>query len=425
MKRVKFNKLIGILTLLGMISTSVSLNFKEVVENTKQEDKNKNEYVKLQLNLNISDNENIDDNFYDKFIKRLETQKIKFEKYDKSKIFPIIWIFINKSQLDETIKKLNENNYEFNIVKKINVQSQSLNWLDKKNQNRYVVPYYQFILNTKNKNFLNIPSIYKDYNDNYKNKVGILEYYSSDEKEGKEFIVDNLRNSLNVNKSIEPRIKEHGVLVSEILGGENGIHKNSNIYFSNFKDSQEWMKALEWLVLKNNVKIINHSYGFTGDESLYQEKSYYLDYLSRKYGVINVFSSGNGEWNPKTLNEWINERKLAFNSIIVGALNDSNTNISYYSNWRVYEKYEDISKPFVLAPGTYSYYNNKLLNELGHWRTEYKVNKDIYVNGTSFSAPAVSGVISLFLSLEENNKINNDKDRVQSIKSIIAASSMN
>ncbi|MEI2461916.1 hypothetical protein RRG54_00845 [Mycoplasmopsis felis] len=116
----------------GIISTSVSLNFKEVVENTKQEDKNKNEYVKLQLNLNISDKENIDDNFYDKFIKRLEIQKIKFEKYDKSKIFPIIWIFINKSQLDETIKKLNENNYEFNIVKKINVQSQSLNWLDKK-----------------------------------------------------------------------------------------------------------------------------------------------------------------------------------------------------------------------------------------------------------------------------------------------------
>ncbi|WXA51830.1 hypothetical protein RRG58_06275 [Mycoplasmopsis cynos] len=132
MKRVKFNKLIGILTLFGIISTSVSLNFKEVVENTKQEDKNKNEYVKLQLNLNISDKENIDDNFYDKFIKRLEIQKIKFEKYDKSKIFPIIWIFINKSQLDETIKKLNENNYEFNIVKKINVQSQSLNWLDKK-----------------------------------------------------------------------------------------------------------------------------------------------------------------------------------------------------------------------------------------------------------------------------------------------------
>ncbi|WP_322935733.1 hypothetical protein RRG37_04665 [Mycoplasmopsis felis] len=93
MKRVKFNKLIGILTLFGIISTSVSLNFKEVVvENTKQEDKNKNEYVKLQLNLNISDKENIDDNFYDKFIKRLEIQKIKFEKYDKSKIFPIIWI---------------------------------------------------------------------------------------------------------------------------------------------------------------------------------------------------------------------------------------------------------------------------------------------------------------------------------------------
>ncbi|MCU9936982.1 hypothetical protein NW731_00205 [Mycoplasmopsis felis] len=82
MKRIKFNKLIGILTLFGMISTSVSLNFKEV-ENTKQEDKNKNEYVKLQLNLNISDKENIDDNFYDKFIKRLETQKIKWKIWQK------------------------------------------------------------------------------------------------------------------------------------------------------------------------------------------------------------------------------------------------------------------------------------------------------------------------------------------------------
>ncbi|UWV85441.1 hypothetical protein NW066_01845 [Mycoplasmopsis felis] len=74
------------------------------------------------------------------------------------------------------------------------------------------------------------------------------------------------------------------------MGGENGIHKNSNIYFSNFKDSQEWMKALEWLVLKNNVKIINHSYGFTGDESLYQEKSYYLRlFIEKIWGDKCIF----------------------------------------------------------------------------------------------------------------------------------------
>ncbi|UWV83791.1 hypothetical protein [Mycoplasmopsis felis] len=44
MKRIKFNKLIGILTLFGMISTSVSLNFKEV-------EKIQNKRIRIKMNM--------------------------------------------------------------------------------------------------------------------------------------------------------------------------------------------------------------------------------------------------------------------------------------------------------------------------------------------------------------------------------------
>ncbi|WP_322876510.1 S8 family serine peptidase [Mycoplasmopsis felis] len=145
--------------------------------------------------------------------------------------------------------------------------------------------------------------------------------------------------------------------------------------------------------------------------------------MSRKYGVINVFSSGNGESNPFYKNEWINNMSLSFNSIIVGALNDTNDSVSYYSNWRINSNYKDISKPFVLAPGTFSYFNNRLLNELGHKRLEENITNNEFIYGTSFAAPTVSGAISLFLSLPENKDINNNIHRVQSIKSIIASSS--
>lgn len=49
------------------------------------------------------------------------------------------------------------------------------------------------------------------------------------------------------------------------------------------------------MVETNNVKVINHSYGATKKEFYdYNEDSFFLDFLARKYGVINVFSAGNG-----------------------------------------------------------------------------------------------------------------------------------
>ncbi|WP_419197807.1 S8 family serine peptidase [Mycoplasmopsis felis] len=136
------------------------------------------------------------------------------------------------------------------------------------------------------------------------------------------------------------KFKNTGFFVSEILGGEYWIHKNASIYFSNFYDEQNWFKALEWLVLENEVKVINHSYSSNTEKEQYNDQAFYLDYLSRKYGVINVFSSGNGESNPFYKNKWINNMSLSFNSIIVVALNDTNDSVSSYSNWRINSNYK-------------------------------------------------------------------------------------
>ena len=49
------------------------------------------------------------------------------------------------------------------------------------------------------------------------------------------------------------------------------------------------------MVLKNNVKFINYSYGFIVDHFFfYNDDSFFIDYILRKYGVVNVFVVGNG-----------------------------------------------------------------------------------------------------------------------------------
>ncbi|MBY7705640.1 S8 family serine peptidase, partial [Vibrio harveyi] len=53
------------------------------------------------------------------------------------------------------------------------------------------------------------------------------------------------------------------------------------------------------MVLENNVRVINHSYGSTSINPInYNDESFFIDYISRKYGVVNVFAAGNGYDNP-------------------------------------------------------------------------------------------------------------------------------
>ncbi|WP_227861733.1 S8 family serine peptidase, partial [Mesomycoplasma hyorhinis] len=108
--------------------------------------------------------------------------------------------------------------------------------------------------------------------------------------------------------------------MSIIASGKNGINQNSQIYFSNFIDNSSWQNAIEWLVLENNVRVINHSYGSTSINPInYNDESFFIDYISRKYGVVNVFAAGNGYDNPDKDSKWIDKKQLAYNAISVGS----------------------------------------------------------------------------------------------------------
>ncbi|QJB71027.1 S8 family serine peptidase [Mycoplasma sp. 1654_15] len=203
---------------------------------------------------------------------------------------------------------------------------------------------------------------------------------------------------------------QHGTEVSHILAGKTGINNNAKIFYSSFlHTNSEWQKSIEWMVIDNGVRVINHSYGSSnGFEVEYNDSSYFIDYISRKYGVLNIFAAGNGNDDEIPNGKWIDDTQLAYNAISVGAtktrknINDDFT-IAPYSNRTLESHHTGLPKPLVVAPGTFK---NTILNE--------------EINGTSLAAPTVTGAISNIF--RQFSYLDNDAYRVPSATVILAAS---
>ncbi|QJB71046.1 S8 family serine peptidase [Mycoplasma sp. 1654_15] len=233
--------------------------------------------------------------------------------------------------------------------------------------------------------------------------VGVLEYYYG--------TINNFHTFFKKPKifdtSKELSIDDHGLLVSSIIGGNKGIGKKAQVFYSYFTSKNStWQRSLEWLVLDNNVRIINHSYGSAESYPIdYNDKSFFIDYIARRYGVVNVFSSGNGY--DKTEGQWIDERKLSSNSIVVGATEPrENRNkpiqITPFSNRTLHPKFPNLPKPLVVAPGEIKFQGGAK-------------------RGTSYSAPIVTASLANLLKLFPN--LDNDEFRVPISMVILAASS--
>lgn len=148
-----------------------------------------------------------------------------------------------------------------------------------------------------------------------------------------------------------------------VLGSRFGIDKNAHVHLSTFSHDGEWTEAIEKMV-SDGVRIINHSYAIgIGDNydgrnySGYTEGSYFLDYISRRYGVINVIAPGNdGEYSIHLISDY----SLSFNSVVVGALHDKSSTysqrtnkIAEYSNYKLSDDYNTLAKPLVVAPAKF------------------------------------------------------------------------
>ncbi|WGI37022.1 S8 family serine peptidase [Mesomycoplasma lagogenitalium] len=319
-------------------------------------------------------------NMFD-FVGKVKVYENNFPKNQPNRMIPIEEVPITLPPGNDLYSSYNHNKYK---------EEEKIDWSQKDIYKEHfkIVNVYNYV----NKKDINL--------NGREGKIGIMEWANKNINTSNFF----KKNWINIYNNETYMKNSHGTNVTKIIGGISGVDKNAEIYFTGHLNSNEWIKKLEWMVIDNGVRIINHSYGPKGDYDDYNDNVLFLDYLSRKYGVINVFSAGNGQNKPAEKNEWINGDKISFNSIVVGSTNlKKDYLISDFSNWQKFQKYNELPKPLVVAPG------------------EYYKTENGFQNGTSYSAPLVTGIISLLL--KEKEHINNDRDRLTAIKSILAVSS--
>ena len=206
---------------------------------------------------------------------------------------------------------------------------------------------------------------------------------------------------------------EHASMTSSIV---KYFSPKSEFYFVAFanenhpQDYYRYMSCIDWLV-EQNVNVINCSFGIADKYNLI---SSYTDKIISTYNITVIASSGNSYLYKDDKTGKISDIYCAFapsnsyNTISVGSSSKDNyvsvfsTNgFRYFNDYdyknenKKFDKDEEIEinelklKPDILAPG-------------GHI---VGFNNFELLNGASFSAPIVTGIVSLLMQKDENYKI--------------------
>ncbi|MCL2082434.1 MAG: S8/S53 family peptidase [Oscillospiraceae bacterium] len=176
---------------------------------------------------------------------------------------------------------------------------------------------------------------------------------------------------------------DHPSLVAKIIAGKDGLVPNARLVSAK-AESSDFYKGINTLI-ENGVNVINVSWGL-GNSGNYTARAKWVDSIINENGVSFVKSAGN------VGNGRISDPGMAYNGITVGSITDKGTlrlNDDEYSSYSSYVNLSGFaSKPDVLAPG-----EGFILPE---------GNDSAYrrgVNGTSFSAPHVTGVIAQMMTI--------------------------
>ncbi len=169
-------------------------------------------------------------------------------------------------------------------------------------------------------------------------------------------------------------VSKHATAVASIAAGKFGIAKECKLLSVELAGNP--ISETEWM-LKKNVNIINNSWGYDYPSGNYDSTSTYFDYIVHNNWVTIVKSAGNyGNENEPN----VSSPGLGYNVVTVGATTSSGHYIADYSS---YQENFSISKPTIVAPSGVNFKDNPYGNE--------------YIEGTSFSAPIVTGLIALYM----------------------------
>lgn len=167
----------------------------------------------------------------------------------------------------------------------------------------------------------------------------------------------------------------HTLDVALIAGSKNGIATNCKLYSSNITD---FISDLDWFC-SSDVVLVNCSFGISQNGYLFLDKVF--DFYSEKLGMIFVSASGN-DGNLPNEESFVGSPASANNVISVGSYNVNNEISSTTATSAI-----NPIKPLILAPGEGIYGMNEF----------QPIDSSNYLNGTSFAAPIVSGIIVLIL----------------------------
>ncbi len=417
------------------------------------------------LSANVEYYQTKNNEYLKQIISLLEENNIKINSSYVSKLSPIIWININSLAEKKSLELLEKLDFVSLVINNIEntTNSDSLPTYSAKSSNQEAKPkifysnlehaayYYSYLRNTKDY-FTKEQEIvdYKHIRDNTYEKVGVIEpgmsgtYDESDSLKAQ--IPKYLVNYYNIGRADSKKTNEnqndHASLVSGIIVGKSGFAFNTELHLANLGkevkfDSPVWMSVFEKLIIEKGVRVINHSYGFDfidkkdvdadfkdiyGNNSIlknsvsrYIDHLYYLDFLSRKYGVINIFAAGN-EYDHRLKNKdpekeygYISGYANAINSIVVGSSFGTKENFyaSNFSNRLLPKALKDLPKPLIVAPGE---------NIVG------LSDQESPESGTSFSAPIVTGIVSTIIGA--NHHLFDKKNIIPAIKSVLSSSAV-